>query len=248
MKLTTSHQFILQICMLVSGFFAYTVGRSYLSLTPMLLLAFPAYFGLLKQNWKKGLLFIGILSIYATTIEAISILTGFPYGYFTYGDVLGSKLFDIVPWAVSFGWVPLVIGAVVSCKQYTSDSWRLLIASSGLLILTDLVLDPGAVALGFWTWITTSSYYTIPLSNYFGWLFSSLIGVGIFLAMYTKKELKQLPSWSNLTLVLGACFWTSVTFFAQMYIATLFGLLLLYILNKELFSTLKYRVKTLQNQ
>ncbi|MBP7061989.1 carotenoid biosynthesis protein [Patescibacteria group bacterium] len=32
-----------------------------------------------------------------------------PYGCFEYGNVLGSKILETVPWTVFVGWTPLII-------------------------------------------------------------------------------------------------------------------------------------------
>ncbi len=103
MKKVESITMACTLIMVFVGFFAYTARNEYFSVIPMLLLALPAYFALLKTNLWKGLLFIVILSCYATAIEALSIQTSFPYGAFEYNAQLGYKLFDLVPWTVSFG-------------------------------------------------------------------------------------------------------------------------------------------------
>ena len=109
--------------MLVSGFFAYKVGQDYISLLPMLLLSIPAYAGIVWRQDTRALCFLILISVYATAIEATSVLTGFPYGFFVYSDVLGTKIAGVVPWAVSFGWVPLVIAAGTLSSRVTHIVW-----------------------------------------------------------------------------------------------------------------------------
>jgi uncharacterized membrane protein len=123
--------------MTVIGFHGYTARNEYFSVTPMLLLAVPAYFGLLKTNFYNGLVLIVILSCFAMAIEALSIQTSFPYGAFQYNAQLGYKIFDLVPWTVSFGWVPLVIGCFGLSSWIFNKRNHQLVAGVVLLVVSD---------------------------------------------------------------------------------------------------------------
>ena len=208
------------------GYYALVVKDDYFSIIPMILLAAPAYYDLLRVDLKKGLLLIAILSVYATGIEALSIVTSFPYGSFNYNAQLGYKLFDLVPWAVSFGWVPLVIGAF-AVATWVVDKRRVQFAlGAGLLVFADLILDPGAVLMTFWTWNDPGVYYTIPFTNYLGWGFSSIIGGLMFYYLIPKKALDNLSLFSVLTLSLGNAFWIGVTLSGGYWIPFALGILL----------------------
>ena len=214
------------LLMLFIGFFAYAARNEYFSVIPMLLLAVPAYLALLKTNFWKGLLFIGILSIYATGIEALSIQTSFPYGAFEYNAQLGYKLFDLVPWTVSFGWVPLVIGCfALSSWIFNKRSYQFF-AGALLLVVSDLIVDPGAVLMNFWTWTYPGMYYSIPFSNYLGWILSSIIGGLLLFWTVPKNDMQQLPFYSTYTLALGNAFWVGVTLNAGYWIPFFIGIVL----------------------
>jgi putative membrane protein len=45
------------------------------------------------------------------------------------------------------------------------------------VLAMDVVLDPGAVALGFWTYLAGGAFYGVPLSNYLGWVLSATVTV-----------------------------------------------------------------------
>jgi len=46
------------------------------------------------------------------------------------------------------------------------------------VVAMDIVLDPGAVALGFWSFAEGgSAFYGVPLSNYAGWALSATVAV-----------------------------------------------------------------------
>ena len=85
------------------------------------------------------------------------------------------------------------------------------VVGAGLLVFADLILDPGAVLMTFWTWNDPGVYYTIPFTNYLGWGFSSIIGGLMFYYLIPKKALDNLSLFSVLTLSLGNAFWIGVT-------------------------------------
>lgn len=208
------------------GYYALMVKDDYFSIFPMLFLAGPAYYDLLRVEFKRGLLLILILSVYATGIEALSIVTSFPYGSFNYNAQLGYKLFNLVPWAVSFGWVPLVIGAFAVSTRVFDKKLVQIVLGVGLLVFADLILDPGAVLMTFWTWNNPGVYYTIPFTNYLGWGFSSIIGGLIFYCLIPKKATDNLSIFSVLTLSLGNAFWIGVTLSGGYWIPCMLGILL----------------------
>lgn len=214
---------LVQMAFAIIGFFAALFSDQYLSLAPMLLLAVPAYAAVLQAAPRRGALFLISASVYATAIEATSVQTGFPYGFFNYNDQLGHLLFGVVPWAVSFGWVPLLVGAwALSQRLVVSNHVRALFIVFSLVVV-DLVLDPGAVALGFWEWLTTGPYYTVPWVNFAGWAFSSIIGVCLLHGVYGTLQKPKLPWWAAGSLLLGNAFWVGVTYTSGMYVPAALG-------------------------
>jgi putative membrane protein len=53
----------------------------------------------------------------------------------------------------------------------------------------DVVLDPGAVALGFWTYDPAGPFYGVPWSNYAGWVVSATVAVGLLDWGYDRRRL-----------------------------------------------------------
>ncbi len=45
------------------------------------------------------------------------------------------------------------------------------------VVAIDLVLDPAAVAIGFWAFVPPGVYYGVPVSNYVGWVISGTVAV-----------------------------------------------------------------------
>ncbi len=237
---------ILNVCLLISAFFTATVPTSsefnQLSSLFILLFAIPSAYGLYKSVGNaKALVIFSILGIFAITFEYFSIKTGFPYGAFEYTSNVGLKILDTVPWAIAFAWVPMVLASYIVAHSFNiKNKYILLLLSALILVWADFVLDPGAVALNMWIWQDKSFLYSVPLSNYFGWFISGLLG-SIIITLISKKTSilnSKWESWllSSFYIIVG--FWTYINLFKGQWIAFIAGIVLLGVLS----------VRTLKNQ
>jgi putative membrane protein len=118
---------------------------------------------------------LGLLAGYTYAIEWVGVTTGWPYGAFSYGVDLGPTVAGI-PLALPVFFVPLVVDAYLLALLATRRRYATLPVALALVLAVDLVLDPGAVALGFWTY-EAGGYYGVPVSNFAGWVLSGSVGV-----------------------------------------------------------------------
>lgn len=218
------------VIMIVSSYFTrlYIQNEeySYITALAIVLLAIPSYYFFYRSvGIKSAFIVIGLLSIFAIGIETIGILTGFPYGSFAYADSIPGKLFGHTPWTVAFAWTPLVIGAATFVKRISNSSiLKQTLVSTAFLILFDLILDPGAVAIGMWEYGKNGAYYGVPLMNFFGWALSGAIGSFIVFKLTKGKEL--LIDCAS-SIMLQTFFWTGVAFALSLTVP--FGIGMLYI-------------------
>jgi putative membrane protein len=121
------------------------------------------------------------LTAYSFAIEYVGVTTGWPYGTFEYGVELGPMLADTVPLGLPVFFFPLVVNAYLLSLLLLGDSAATPVVRLPAVVATvlavDLVLDPGAVALGFWTYAAEGAYYGVPWSNYAGWVLSATVAV-----------------------------------------------------------------------
>lgn len=169
-------------------------GQAALSAVFTVLMAVPAGAAFLQRlGARRGLAILALLSVFGFAIEGTGVATGWPYGAFRYGDALGPKLLGLVPWTLPFSWVPLVLAAVALASSGRKVRHPLVVAfiATAYLVAFDLVLDPAATRLGFWSWqdpaagarvIETLRFYDVPLSNFLGWIVSSLAASLLLLA------------------------------------------------------------------
>lgn len=147
----------------------------YLLLFGTLVMRLPLAGALASLVTRRTVLWLGFLVAYAYAIEWIGLTTGLPYGEFTYAIELGPMIAG-VPVGLPVFFVPLVLNAYLLAVLLTRRRHVRLPVALGLVLGIDLVLDPAAVALGFWTY-PTGAYYGVPGSNFVGWLLSGSVGV-----------------------------------------------------------------------
>lgn len=190
----------------------------------------PAFVGVQQHaGTNKALFLFFTLGSFAIIFEAAALVTGFPYGEFSYSDLLGPKLFSIVPVSVFFGWTPILIGCIYAARRLsTRYTWLIAVI---ILVCADLVIDPAATALTFWQWEPhTASYYGVPLQNFFGWMISGAVGVAISATILPKQRIKN--SWASYGLILILGFWIGVSIVLQLYVPALLGMFLVTLLMR----------------
>ena len=145
----------------------------------VLVMRSPLAAGVLPTLDRRAVGWIGVLIAYTYLIEWVGVATGWPYGAFAYTVDLGPMLGG-VPVALPVFFIPLVVNAYLLCLLLlgprADSAWVRLAAVIPTVVAMDVVLDPGAVALGFWDF-GGGAFYGVPLSNYAGWVLSAVVAV-----------------------------------------------------------------------
>jgi putative membrane protein len=137
----------------------------------------------------------GLIVALSWLVEHVGATTGFPFGTYTYTNVLQPQIIGVVPLAIPFAWL-LIVGAAVGATEQVlkrdgrslGDDGRVsvtkvLMAASCALLL-DVTIEPFAVNINrYWVWANSgnSSYYGIPASNFAAWWVTSVILVLVLL-------------------------------------------------------------------
>lgn len=214
------------IALATSAFFMANVvipsEAAFVSGINVILFAAPAFWAV--KMWlgvRDAVWLFVVLGVLALVIETSAIITGFPYGHFGYSDLLGYRLFGYTPWTVFLAWTPLVLAAFAISKRLAVSGklWAArIVLVAFILVVFDLVLDPGAVKIGFWRYEGGGVFYGVPVSNFLGWLFSGAIA-GVVLEIFTliKKPLLPAPAQMISSTFFIVAFWTFIAFFSGMY-------------------------------
>lgn len=146
----------------------------------VLVMRLPLVAGLAPLVDRRATIAIFTLTGYAYVIEAVGIATGWPYGEFTYLVDLGPMVSG-VPLGLPIFFLPLVVNSYLLVRlllrEHANSRWMRLPATILAVLAMDVVLDPGALALGFWTYLDGGAFYGVPASNYVGWLLSATVAV-----------------------------------------------------------------------
>lgn len=200
---------------------------SYGSVFALFFISLPLFYVLYHKFGLRLLVWLMLsLSLFALMIEYIGLVTGFPYSEFVYTGEMGYKLFGILPWTVGLSWAPLVIGSVSIVYFITDKKILRIILPVFILVIFDLLFDPVAVKLGMWSYLKSGPYYYVPVQNFFGWVFSGLIGSLIcffFLNKYPKENVYSL----SYSFFLSIVFWSIVSLGLGLWWPLFFGFCLI---------------------
>lgn len=201
----------------------------YLSGLNVILFALPAFWA--TRRWlgrRDAAVLWAMLGVYALLIETSAIYTGFPYGHFGYSELLGFKIFGVTPWTVFLAWTPLILGAYAVARALIGNIPGRIIVTAMIATAIDLVLDPGAVKLGFWQYEGQGSFYAVPLSNFGGWLITgSIAAVMLEIFLHYRKPLLPTPVQLTSSALLTVFFWTAIAVFDAMFWPAVIGTLIL---------------------
>ena len=196
----------------------------------VVIFALPSYIAVIRWlGWPHGLRLLLTLAVFAIVLESFAVATGIPYGRFVYGEKIGSKVFGLVPWTVPFAWSPLLLASMTIARRWSSQPVAMAVLSGLVLVLIDMVLDPGAVAQQFWTWEHPGIFYQVPISNFAGWFLTGVIGSLLFQRLVDSSLLPPANLLSSGFLIL--CFWTSVCVWMESWVPAALGLSLLFLIS-----------------
>ncbi|SNS07103.1 putative membrane protein [Geodermatophilus saharensis] len=133
---------------------------------------------------RTGAAVLALVVVTAVVFESVGLATGFPYGEYTYSDVLGPTLLG-VPFLVPLAWLMMawpsrVLAGLLTrrVREGRRRAARVAVAAA-VFAGWDVVLDPQLVQAGYWTWAHPApglpGIDTVPLTNLAGWLLAGLV-------------------------------------------------------------------------
>ncbi|MHA1911252.1 MAG: carotenoid biosynthesis protein [Candidatus Kariarchaeaceae archaeon] len=187
-------------------------------LLTLTLMSFAIIHGSIMWGKKSILLFFELAFVITLVMELIGTFTGLVFGDYYYTTKLGPLLFDKVPLMIPLIWfclfyVSFIAGQYIvdhNYKEHLSFHKWILLTLTQALVMTfwDISKDVESVYVyDYWVWEKvdpSSSYFGIPISNYFGWLFTSILIFGLFNILLTSSKqakIKPLTNSNNITLL-----------------------------------------------
>ncbi len=153
-----------------------------------------------KNSWF--FLFLATCFIVGIVVEAIGVNTGFLFGDYAYGNVLGPRIKN-VPVLIGVNWFLIIYCCGISIHTLLMKAINRIAADSGkspmalkalsviidgatLAVFFDWLMEPVAVKLGYWVWQGDGS---IPMLNYICWFLISLLLLAVFhFAKFNKQN------------------------------------------------------------
>ena len=209
----------------------------YFVLIGVFVMRLPLISGLAPLIDRKAGIALFVLISYTYAIEYVGATTGLPYGEFSYVVSLGPMLFGTIPYALPLFFIPLVVNSylltVLLLGERARNTAIRLPVVAAMVVAIDLVLDPAAVALGFWTF-ADGVFYGVPAVNYAGWILSAVVAtVCIDIAFPRRALLDRITGCEYMLddMVSFVLLWGTINVFYGAWIpagiAALFGLSLL---------------------
>jgi putative membrane protein len=172
------------------GIYAFaTEWQTVINLTPMQLILSTVILFLAHIRIDSDLIKFSITAYLISFIaECIGVNTGFPFGQYTYHEVLGYKILE-TPLLIGINWLMLLLASRSVVERFFGNKSILLQIFLDALIMVglDFLIEPIAIHYKFWTW--ADSY--IPWNNYVSWF---ILAFGLH---YLQR--KMLPVYSNLS-------------------------------------------------
>lgn len=169
--------------------------------TPVNLLVMAALL-IITQKQKNIYFFVFMLIVFLSgfILEYTGVHTSKLFGSYTYGNVLGFKLFS-VPLIIGINWFIVMYCAGIATAAYENRMLKrinekglsvntkvqkisFVIDASLLAVFFDWLMEPVAVKLGFWNWESEK----IPIFNYICWLLVSTLLLALFQRVPFKKQ------------------------------------------------------------
>jgi uncharacterized membrane protein len=139
-------------------------------------------FGAATLGWSRVGAFFVLSVVVSLAAELVGTTTGVPFGAYQYGEALGPKILDRVPYAIPLSWFYLGLAAFV-LSWHLTRGWPAVLLGAWLLTVWDLVLDPAmahpAMPLNFWVWHEEGAYFGMPVGNFVGWALTAATFMGL---------------------------------------------------------------------
>lgn len=162
------------------GFIMPITHDLFVILTPLnLIFSFVVLFYAIRFDLKKWhwIIFI-LIYILGFGIEVVGVNTGWPFGEYEYGSVLGIKAFN-TPLLIGVNWLMLILATHLLVSKYVKNRILIPFLAATLMLVFDFALEPFAIFSGMWLW--EMSY--VPFDNYFAWWLISLVMHLLFLPL-----------------------------------------------------------------
>ncbi|MEM0998690.1 MAG: carotenoid biosynthesis protein [Bacteroidota bacterium] len=158
----------------------------FVAMTPLTLVVSAVVLLVNHREWNPAFVGIAILCcLVGFFIEVAGVATGVIFGEYAYGSTLGIQAWG-VPLVMGVNWLVLVYSTGAIAHRLPLPRIAQAAVAAGLMTLLDVVLEPVAIRLDFWTW----SEGMPPLQNYLAWFAVAFVLLTAFHYLKFNKQNK----------------------------------------------------------
>jgi putative membrane protein len=127
-------------------------------------------------------------------VEFVGSTTGFPFGDYDYTTLLQPQIAG-VPVIVPLAWWGMGLAAreVATAVLGGGSLFARVVLGAVALTAWDAFLDPQMVGEGYWVWANEGAYRGIPMSNYAGWMASSMAVMVLLEWLLPVRRAQRVP-------------------------------------------------------
>jgi len=163
----------------------------------------------------RGIIIFALFSIIiGNLLETVGVLTGFPFGQYSFTDRMGPKLLLVPilmgPAYFGMGYLSWTVARLILGRQVGMSKLRVVVlplAAAFVMVAWDLSIDPVLSTLGrYWIWQHGGPYFGVPISNFLGWYLTNYVVFQAFaLYQFRRSPFDPGPSaYSGLAVLLYA--------------------------------------------
>jgi len=185
-----------------------------IALQVLLPLTFALIHGSNRYGIKGALVFLGLFLLVGNIFENLGVLTGFPFGHYTFTDAMGPKIFQVpillgVAY-VGMGYLSWTLALLITDERRSSLSgsnvFIVPVVASFIMVAWDLSTEPvWSTMARCWTWRDGGAYFGAPVSNFLGWYLTVFVFYQLF-AIYVRRR-------SNPSITLPSGYWRPAVLF-----------------------------------
>jgi putative membrane protein len=159
------------------------------------LMLFGLFHGASTYGWRGIVWFVVVCLGVSNAFENLSILTGFPFGWYHYSDIMGPRLF-LVPLLIGpayfgVGYLSWTLARAILGDTNGRLAGRLVFATpivaSFIMVSWDLTIDPMMSTITHnWIWRDGGSYFGVAPANFLGWYLTVYVFLQAF-ALYARR-------------------------------------------------------------
>lgn len=145
-------------------------------------------------GWRRALRSAVLITLLGLGAELLGTATGWPFGPYAYGDLLGYRIAGLVPWVIPLSWFTMTYATLALALRSWWGAAGTAVWTAVGLVAWDVLMDPSMSAVfPFWTWGVEGVYFGMPLVNWAGWLLTGLVlgAVAVAAARPAKMALRR---------------------------------------------------------